>query len=91
MVISPDPNSVFRLDSTRPAEGQRIALAARASGERGFERVVLRVDGRPVAELTTSPYRTLWSLERGKHLITAVGYGADGTALVSEAIRIMVE
>ena len=91
VVISPDPNSVFRLDPARPAESQRIALAARASGERGFEQVVLRVDGRPVAELTAFPYRTLWPLERGEHLITAVGYSADGIASESEPVRIAVE
>ena len=90
-VISPDPNTVFRLDPTRPAESQRIALAARASGEVSFERVVLLVDGQPVAELTTSPYRTLWPLERGGHTITAVGYSADGIASESQAVRIVVE
>jgi len=90
-VISPDPNSVFRVDPMPTAESQRIALAARASGEAAFERVVLRVDGQPVAQLATSPYRTFWPLERGEHLITAVGYSADGGALESEPVRIRVE
>jgi len=91
VVTNPDANAVFRVDSTRPAGSQRIALAARAGGETRFERVVLRVDGEPVAELTASPYRALWALERGEHRITAVGYGDKETVAESEAVRITVE
>lgn len=91
VVTNPDANAVFRVDSTRPAGSQRIALAARAGGETRFERVVLRVDGEPVAELTASPYRALWALERGEHRITAVGYGDKETVTESEAVRITVE
>jgi len=90
VVTSPDPNSVFRLDATRPTESQRIALAARVSGEVGLERVILEVDGQPVAELAGPPYRVLWALERGEHLITAVGYLDDEIVAESEAVRIVV-
>jgi 1A family penicillin-binding protein len=90
-VTSPDPNSVYRLDPVQPAESQRIALAARSSGGMAFERVVLRVDGEALAELTAPPYRTLWPLQRGEHLVTAVGYRANGETWESGPVRIRVE
>jgi membrane carboxypeptidase/penicillin-binding protein PbpC len=90
-VISPDPNSVFRLDPRLPARNQRIVLSAQLSGEEDLQRVILHVDGQPVAVVTAPPYRAFWPLERGEHLITAVGYHADGVALESEPVRIAVK
>jgi len=90
-VISPDPNTEFRLDPARPAQSQRIALVARASGETRFNRVLLQVDGQTVAASALPPYRTLWTLERGVHTITALGYDARGMVLASEPVHILVE
>jgi penicillin-binding protein 1C len=90
-VISPDPNTVFRLDPVRPERSQRIALVARAGGEASFDRVVLQVDGQTLAASALSPYRTFWTLERGEHMITAVGYDTHGRALESEPVHIVVE
>ena len=90
VVTSPDPNSVLRIDPTRPGGSQRIALAARVGADMRFDRVVLRVDGQPIAELTSPPYRTLWTLERGEHMVTAVGYSDDGAVVESGAVRITV-
>ena len=91
IVVSPDPNSVLQLDQTRPAESQRIALSARADGSVNFQRVIFKVDGREVAEMTSSPYRTFWTLEKGEHLITAEGYDAYGLVTKSDAVRLWVE
>ncbi len=90
-VISPDPNTVFRLDPRRPTQSQRIALVARANEGTIFDHVVLQVDGQTVAVSAHSPYRTFWTLERGEHMVTAVGHDGHGKALKSKPVRILVE
>jgi len=92
-IVSPDPNGTFRLDPTRPRGSQRILLAARigGSGEERIDRVVFRVDGQPVAERIAPPYRTFWALQKGEHVVSAVGYSAGEVASESKAVRIVVE
>ncbi|HIP95668.1 MAG TPA: penicillin-binding protein, partial [Anaerolineae bacterium] len=89
-ITSPDPNSVFRLSPSLPAEAQRILVAARPTDGVSVARMTLYVDGQPLAELAAPPYRAWWSLREGLHRITALGYDVEGNRLESEAVVIEV-
>jgi len=89
-ITSPDPNSVFRLSPSLPAEAQRILVAARPADGVSVARITLYVDGQPLAELTTPPYRAWWTLQEGVHTVTAVGYDVEGNRLESEAVMVAV-
>ena len=89
-IVSPDPNSVFRLSPALPADAQRILIAARPADGVSVARVTLYVDGESLAESTVPPYRAWWTLQKGLHRITAAGYDVEGNRLESEAVMIAV-
>ncbi|MBC7249421.1 MAG: penicillin-binding protein 1C [Anaerolineae bacterium] len=89
-ITSPDPNSVFRLSPTLPADAQRILIAARPADGVSVARMTLYVDGEPLADLTTPPYRAWWTLQAGLHTVTAGGCDVEGNRLESEAVVIAV-
>ncbi|MDY7040003.1 MAG: PBP1A family penicillin-binding protein, partial [Chloroflexota bacterium] len=90
IIVSPDPNSVFRLSPSLPVETQRIVVAARPADGVSVARVTLYVDGESLAELVAPPYRAWWTLQEGGHTVTAVGYDVEGNRLESEAVLIAV-
>jgi hypothetical protein len=53
--------------------------------------VSLNVDGGTIAVLTSPPYRALWTMEKGEHVITATGQDAGNRMVSSEPVRISVE
>jgi len=79
-----------RLSPSLPAEAQRILVAARPADGVSVARITLYVDGQPLAELTTPPYRAWWTLQEGVHTVTAVGYDVEGNRLESEAVMVAV-
>jgi membrane carboxypeptidase/penicillin-binding protein len=90
-LVSPDPNSVFRLVPGRSAQSQKIALVAEVGSRAEIQRVSLNVDGQSIAVLTSPPFRALWTMERGEHVITATGRGTEDEIMSSDPVRIAVE
>jgi membrane carboxypeptidase/penicillin-binding protein len=90
VMTSPDPNSIFRISPALPLGDQRIEIAARPAEETVIAELILYVDGEPLAELATPPYRSLWPLTPGMHAFHAEGYDATGRRLRSEPVYITV-
>lgn len=91
VLISPDPNSVFRLSAGMPAGLQQVRLAARPLGAALPAEVTFLVNGQPAGRATRLPFETWWTLQPGAHYVTAVATGADGQQITSEGIWIEVE
>ncbi len=90
-LISPDPNSVFRLSAGMPGDLQQVRLAARPLGAALPSEVTFMVNGQPVGRSTRLPYETWWTLQPGAHHIAAVALDADGQQVTSETIWIEVK
>jgi 1A family penicillin-binding protein len=90
-LISPDPNSVFRLSAGMPGDLQQVRLAARPLGAALPAEVTFMVNGQPAGRATHLPFETWWTLQPGAHYITAVALAADGQQIASEGIWIEVE
>lgn len=90
-LISPDPNSIFRLSAGMPAELQQVRLAARPVGAALPSEVTFLVNGQPVGRSTRLPFETWWTLQPGAHFVTALALDADGQQVSSEGIWIEVE
>ncbi len=90
-LISPDPNSVFRLSAGMPGELQQVRLAARPLGAKLPGQVTFLVDGQPVGQATRLPFETWWTLQAGAHHIAAVAINADGEQVASEGLWIEVQ
>ena len=91
VLISPDPNSVFRLSAGMPGELQQVRLAARPLGATLPAEVTFLVNGQPAGRATRLPFETWWTLQPGAYYVTAVATAANGQQLTSEGIWIQVE
>jgi 1A family penicillin-binding protein len=89
-ISSPDAGSVYVLDGSLPRDAQRIEVAAYPAASVSLREVTLLVDGQPLAQFSTPPYKALWQLEPGAHLFWAIGFGPDGAQISSNQIRIEV-
>jgi membrane carboxypeptidase/penicillin-binding protein PbpC len=90
IITSPHQGSVYRLDPALPREDQRIEVAARANGGVSLARVTIYVDEEPLTTIAAPPYRTMWPLESGEHVVTAIGYDTAGNKLESQPVHITV-
>jgi membrane carboxypeptidase/penicillin-binding protein PbpC len=91
IITSPHQGSVYRLDPALPREDQRIEVAVRTSDGVNVASVRIYVDEELLANFTTPPYRVMWPLAPGDHIITVVGFDADGNRLESEPVHITVK
>ncbi len=90
IITSPHEGSVYRLDPALPREDQRIEIAARAGDEVNPASVTIYVDEEPLVSFAAPPYRVMWPLAPGDHVITVIGLDADGNRLESEPVHITV-
>jgi hypothetical protein len=90
-LISPDPNSVFRLSAGMPGDLQQVRLAARPLGTALPREVTFLVNGQQVGRAARLPFETWWTLQPGAHFVTAVALDADGQQISSEGIWIEVQ
>jgi 1A family penicillin-binding protein len=90
IITSPHEGSVYRLDPALPRDAQRIEVAARAGDEVNVDRVTIYVGEESLVSLAAPPYRAMWPLVPGEHIITAVGYDTEGNRLESEPVHITV-
>ncbi len=90
LITSPDQGSRYRLSPEIPPAVQQIAVTARPADGVAPRQVTLLVDGRPLATLTSPPYRALWPMAAGRHVFTAVGMDGGGNELWGNEVVIEV-
>ncbi len=89
-LVSPDPNGVYRLSRALPAEVQALEIAARPMGGVGLASVTFHVDGAVVGRVAEPPYRIMWPMQVGEHVVWAEAALPSGGSLVSETRRFTV-
>lgn len=87
-LISPHPNTTYRLDPNFDQNAQQILVEA-ATGQ-GITEVTLWVDGNLLAKYSSVPYQAWWPLTVGEHRFWAKGVGATGEMVISEVVTITV-
>jgi penicillin-binding protein 1C len=87
-LISPRPNSTYRLDPSFNASAQKLLIEAVIGA--GITEVTIWVDGIALATLTESPYQAWWQLSMGGHRFWATGVTVNGETVTSEVIVVTV-
>jgi hypothetical protein len=87
-LVSPDPNSLYRLSPTLPPEAQKLRLEAVATA--GILELTFYLDGVPLARLDAPPYETWWQLTPGRHQVWAEARSTAGEQLTSPTITFEV-
>jgi 1A family penicillin-binding protein len=90
VLTSPDQGSRYRLAPEIPRAMQQVVVAVRPGDGVTLRQVTLLVDGRPLATLAAPPYRSLWPMSAGTHVITAVGVDGQGNELRGNSVTIEV-
>ena len=87
-ITSPGAGSVYVLTSKKPRQDQQILIEAAVKGNQ--DRMVIYVDGSPLADFSAPPYRAWWPLSPGKHLIWAQTTDSAGNTLTGPSVEINV-
>lgn len=88
-LVSPDPNTLYRLSPTLPAEAQKLRLEAVAEGA-GLLELTFWLDGELLARLDIPPYETWWQLTPGRHQLWAEARTTAGEQVSSSPITFEV-
>jgi penicillin-binding protein 1C len=88
MLLSPQPNTTYRLDPTFESSAQQLQIEA-AVGQ-GISQVSIWVDGNLFADLTAAPYQAWWSLTGGEHQFWVQGVNANGELVKGNIVTITV-
>jgi 1A family penicillin-binding protein len=89
VILSPDPQTVFRISSTIPLGTQKVRLEAGGPGD--LVSVTLYLDGTVLATLDEPPFEVLWQLQVGSHTLYATGRTSKGDELTSEVVQFTVK
>ncbi|MEO8084136.1 MAG: Ig-like domain-containing protein, partial [Ardenticatenales bacterium] len=89
-ITSPAPGATFARSPQLPGPMQRLEIAAEAAGLGAGARVTLYVDDRVIAIVDRPPYRALWRLAVGEHVVRAVSTDAGGGRVASEPVAFTV-
>jgi penicillin-binding protein 1C len=87
-LISPLPNTTYRLDPNFENSAQQLLVEATAG--QGITDIKLWVDGNLLATLDSAPYQAWWPLVVGEHQLWAQGITASGETVMSEVVTIVV-
>ena len=87
-VVSPEANTIYRIDAALPIEAQRLRVVA--VGPPGLHDVTIYLDGSPLARIESPPFETWWTLRTGTHTIYATGITAQGEHIMSDTISFLV-
>jgi membrane carboxypeptidase/penicillin-binding protein len=90
IMSSPDDGAIYRLDPSLPKDAQRIPVSVRPATGSTLVQVTLVVDGQPLAQFGAPPYQTLWRLEPGTHIFTAVAVTNTGDMVASDGVLVEV-
>ncbi len=83
-LISPDPNTVYRLSPSLPPEAQKIQLEAISSAN--LDQITLWIDNKLIATPPTPPFEAWWQLQPGTHTAWAEGLDEGGRTVRSEKV-----
>jgi penicillin-binding protein 1C len=87
-LISPRPNTTYRLVDTFDQTAQQLPIEAIVG--QGLSEVTFWMDGTRLALFSGPPYQVWWPLVAGEHQFHAEAVNADGTRYTSEAVTITV-
>ena len=87
-LISPRPNTTYRLVNTFDSAAQQLPVQAIVG--QGISNVTIWVDGKQLATFSVPPYQLWWPLANGEHRFHAEGIDADGKRVSSQVITIKV-
>jgi membrane carboxypeptidase/penicillin-binding protein PbpC len=87
-LISPDPNTIYRISPTIPLESQKLRFEAVTGAN--LSQVTLWLDSEPLATLIEPPYETWWSLDPGQHTAWAEARDSSGAQVMSIKITFEV-
>lgn len=88
ILLSPHPNTVYRIDPNFDPSAQQIKIEV-AAGQ-GISQVEIWVDGTLLTTLFSPPYQAWWTLSAGEHRFWAEALGANGKRIKSEVVIIPV-
>lgn len=88
VLLSPRPNTAYRIDPNFDPASQQIQIEV-AAGQ-GISQVTIWVDGNLLATFSSPPYQTWWTLSAGEHRFWAEGVDANGQRVKSEIVTITV-
>ena len=88
ILLSPPPNTTYRLDPNFDLSSQQVQIEVVASQE--ISQVKIWMDGNLLVSLSSPPYQTWWALAPGEHHLWAQGLKVNGEIVKSDAIAITV-
>lgn len=88
VLVSPSPNTTFRITSDLNQAAQQLSVEA-AAGQ-GVSQIQIYVDGNLLKSFSAPPYQAWWALSAGQHRFWVEGLSPDGTRLTSEVVTITV-
>ena len=83
-LISPDPNTVYRISPAMPLETQKLAIEVVTSAN--IAEMTVFVDGTAVGTLTAPHFQTWWTLEVGQHQMWVEAVAGNGNLVKSEVV-----
>ena len=87
-LISPTPNTTYRITPKLDLSAQQLSVEAVAS--QSFSKVTIYVDGNPLQTLSAAPYQAWWTLSAGEHRFWAEGATASGETIKSDVVTVTV-
>ena len=88
VLLSPPPNTTYRLDPNFDLSAQQIQIQIAAGP--GISQVTLWVDGNLLTTFSLSPYQAWWTLSAGEHRFWAEGKNVNGESVKSAVVTITV-
>ncbi len=88
VLLSPLPNTTYRIDPNLDLSMQQIKIEATAGNE--FSQVTFYVDGNPLTTVASAPYQAWWTLSAGEHTFWAEGVKSNGESVKSAIVTITV-
>ena len=88
VLLSPHPNSTYRMDSNFDPSAQQIQVEVAVGA--GISNVTIWLDGNLLTTLSSPPYQTWWTLSGGEHRFWVEGVSANGGIIKSAVVTITV-
>jgi hypothetical protein len=88
VLLSPPPNTTYRIDPNFDPAAQQLQIEVAAGS--GISQVTIWIDGKVLTTLSSPPYQTWWSLSAGEHRFWTEGVDANGETVKSDIVTITV-
>jgi penicillin-binding protein 1C len=88
VLLSPTPNTTYRIDPNFDPSAQQLQLEV-AAGQ-GLSQITVWMDGSLLTALSSSPYQAWWSLAAGEHQFWAQAVNTSGEIVKSDVATITV-